>query len=157
MSHPSLTRQTTQSGFNPASSWLADLYALVNASWKNAQRCFPEFFRGDIEIDTIEVRPGSYIGIAKRHKVPGEPQLSINNLETVISFETPGIALGEICLMAREAIHTMIRHLLYCSNLQFDISYEEAALYVAQFGRLPTAQDDSDSDHVRVLSPRPVR
>lgn len=157
MSQPFLNRQTTQTGLNPASSWLADLYVLVNNSWNNAQKCFPEFFRGDIEIDTVELRPGAYIGVAKRHKVPGEPQLSINNLETVIPFETPGIALGEICLMAREAIHTMIRHLLYCSNLRFSMGYEEAALYVAHFGHLPTAQDDSDSDHVRVSSPRPVR
>lgn len=179
MSKPQLQRQITQSGPTAGTTWLSDLFLNVCDSWANAKRCFPEFFRGDIAFKTLLVsddlmykiglhngvmpdlsvyRENEFVGIALRHKMDGQPERIGDNLYTPMSFESPGIAMGEICLMAREGIRGMIRHILYSTGyLDRHQNIEEFVDHILNYGNIPNDPDDLDNDHVRVSSPHPVR
>ena len=181
MSRPSLQRQTTQSDPDPARNWLSDVYFDAHLAWDNAQKCFPEFFRGDIGFFVLHVteellqdierhtgerpnlehyRKNEYVGVARRHMIFGTPVHAGDKLFTMTSYDGGAIAMYEICIMAIESIRTIVRHLLYTTDiLNTSVPYncEEIVSFIITTGSIPTVPDNFDNDHARESSPRPVR
>jgi len=177
MNPPTLQRQTTQSVPNTSGTWVSDIYHDATFAWANARKCFPEFFFGDIvftveragedvfqemerhngEVPKTEMYRNRYVGVARRHFIDGEPLQIGDKLFTATSYDTPRIALFEICVMAIESIRTVIRHLLYSMDTPVYYNYEDAIDSIVYRGIMPTVLDNSDNVHARESSPRPVR
>lgn len=181
MSRLILRRQITQSVPETAGTWFSDAFVDTQLAWANAQKCFPEFFRGDLGLSVQFVNEGlfkdikrhtgelpncdhyrtdEYVGVAIRHMIPGKPVNDGDKLFTSTSYDSGGIAMYEICVMTMESIRTIVRHLLYTMETEttpFDYNYEEAVDCILTTGTFLILPHDYDNVRARESSPRPVR
>jgi hypothetical protein len=153
---PKLQRQRAVSVATP----YHEAFNEVSREWKHAKQVYPEYFPDTIYMNGVRLdqdirqnilddlspwmqwaagcyKIGEYVGKVYTSTTTGEPLL------TAKSYETYDQAILESCYMAKDAVRTMLRHILYIEHLVSEDKIGVTVNTILEYGIYPS----SDSDH----------